>query len=210
MTMIGVLALQGDFAEHAKMIESCGADALEVRRAAQLDLIDGLIIPGGESTAIARLTADGVDCIFDAIKEKAAAGMPIYGTCMGSIFLAKDIEGSSQGRLALMDITVRRNAFGPQKKSSERWIDGPVLGDEPFQAVFIRGPIILACKDNVEVLAAVEEGIVMARQDNLLVTAFHPEITNDRRVHEYFLTMVDRWISTVYERHAQPIQLLPV
>jgi pyridoxal 5'-phosphate synthase pdxT subunit len=191
MTMIGVLALQGDFAEHAEMIESCGADALEVRRASQLDLIDGLIIPGGESTAIAKLTSDGIDNIFEAIKQKATSGMPIYGTCMGSIFLAKEIEGSTQGRLALMDIKVRRNAFGPQKKSSERWIDIPILGEAPFQAVFIRGPIILACRDNVDVLASVEEGIVMARQDNLLVTAFHPEITNDRRVHEYFLAMVD-------------------
>jgi len=206
--MIGVLALQGDFAEHAQMIESCGADAMEIRREAQLELIDGLIIPGGESTAIARLTADGIDSIFTAIKQKAADGMPIYGTCMGSIFLAKEIEGSAQGRLALMDIKVRRNAFGPQKNSFECFLDIDALGPQPLQAVFIRGPIVLSCGPEVEVLAKVEEGIVMARQKNLLVTAFHPEITKDRRVHEYFLSMVDRYKSTSIKR--EPVAALAV
>lgn len=190
MTTIGILALQGDFAEHKEIVESCGANTVLIKHADQLAEIDGLIIPGGESTTIAKLTSNAIDTIFDAIVERAQAGMPIYGTCMGSIFLAKEIEGSSQGRLALMDICVRRNAFGPQKFSREEQVSIPALGQEPFPVVFIRGPIILSCGPDVQVFAKVDEGIVMARQDNLLVTAFHPEITDDTRVHSYFLRMV--------------------
>lgn len=199
MTMIGVLALQGDFAEHKEMLEQLGADAMEIRRAEELDQIDGLIIPGGESTAIDRLTGGGSAPIFAAIQSKIQAGMPVYGTCMGSIFLAKDIEGSTQGRLAAMDIKVRRNAFGPQRFSFERTLHIPALGETPLVAVFIRAPIIVSCGPQVEVLSQVEEGIVMARQGNLLVSAFHPEITNDTRVHEYFLSMVDRWAKKRHE-----------
>jgi pyridoxal 5'-phosphate synthase pdxT subunit len=191
MTTIGILALQGDFAEHKEIVESCGANAVLIKHAHQLAEIDGLIIPGGESTTIAKLTSkNSTDAIFDAIIQRAHDGMPIYGTCMGSIFLAKEIEGSTQGRLALMDICVRRNAFGPQKFSREEQVSIPALGAEPFPVVFIRGPIILSCGPTVQVFAKVEEGIVMARQDNLLVTAFHPEITEDTRVHSYFLRMV--------------------
>ena len=190
MSVIGVLALQGDFAEHKRMIETCGAQSRLVKHAEQLQGIDGLIIPGGESTTIAKLTANDDAAIFDAIISRAQAGMPIYGTCMGSIFLAREIEGSPQGRLALMDIVVRRNAFGPQKYSREEEVAIPALGEEPFSVVFIRGPIILSAGPKVQVLASVEEGIVMARQDNLLVTAFHPELTEDDRVHRYFLNMV--------------------
>lgn len=187
---VGVLALQGDFAEHAFMLEKCGARAIQVRRASELDMIDALVIPGGESTTIARLTLGYNDPVFDRIKDRAGQGMPIYGTCMGSIFLSREIEGSTQGRLALMDIRVRRNAFGPQKNSFESLIAIPDLGSEPFPAVFIRGPIIVTCGANVRVQARIPAGIVMARQDNLLVTAFHPEITGDLRVHQYFLSMV--------------------
>ena len=190
MTTIGILALQGDFAEHKQIVESCGAKAVLIKHAHQLAEIDGLIIPGGESTTIAKLTSNAIDTIFDAIVERAEQGMPVYGTCMGSIFLAKEIEGSTQGRLALMDIRVRRNAFGPQKFSREEHVSIPVLGAEPFPVVFIRGPIITWCGPKVEVFAGVDEGIVMARQENLLVTAFHPEITDDTRVHSYFLRMV--------------------
>jgi len=200
MTTIGVLALQGDFAEHAHMLRSCGADAVDVRRAAEIGQVDGLIIPGGESTAIARLTFDNNDPVFDTIRQRAVTGMPIYGTCMGSIFLAKEIEGSTQGRLALMDITVRRNAFGPQKFSCERQLEIAELGSEPFPAVFIRAPLIVSTRANVKVMASIREGIVMARQGNLLVTAFHPEVTGDTRVHEYFLTMVDRFIAKRLEK----------
>ena len=187
---IGVLSLQGDVTEHCRAIERCGQNAFPVRTSGQLDLVDGLIIPGGESTAIARLTADNPDPIFDTIRTKGKAGMPIYGTCMGSIFLAREIEGSTQGRLSLMHIRVRRNAFGPQRFSFEMKVDIPVLGKEPFPSVFIRGPIITGAGPTVTVLAGIDEGMVMAREGNLLVTSFHPEITDDLRVHQYFLTMV--------------------
>jgi 5'-phosphate synthase pdxT subunit len=197
---IGVLALQGDFAEHAKMIEDCGAKASEIRHSWQLKDVDGLIIPGGESTAIATLTSDNSDPIFEVIRERAQSGMPIYGTCMGAIFLAKEIEGSHQGRLGLMNISVKRNAFGPQRFSFETMVNIPLLGKEPFHAVFIRGPVINAVGASVEVLAEIEQGIVMARQDHYLVTAFHPEITSDTRVHKLFIEMV---------RAAREIQIQP-
>lgn len=191
MTKIGVLGLQGSFAEHMAAIEKCGAQAIDIRNSRQLADIDGLIIPGGESTAIAKLTGDNPDPIFDTIKKLVGQGLPVYGTCMGSIFLAKEIEGSQQGRLACMDIKVRRNAFGPQRNSFETSIKIDSLGLEPFPAVFIRAPIMVSVGPDVEVLAKVREGIVMARQKNLLVTAFHPEITDDLRVHRYFLSMVE-------------------
>ena len=189
---IGVLALQGDFAEHAKMLEECGAQASEIRHSWQLKDVDGLVIPGGESTAVATLTSDNTDPIFDVIRERAIAGMPIYGTCMGSIFLAKEIEGSHQGRLGLMDISVKRNAFGPQRFSFETMIDVPALGDDSFHAVFIRGPVISHVGADVEVLAEIDQGIVMARQGHYLVTAFHPEIVSDTRVHKFFIEMVQK------------------
>jgi len=194
---IGVLALQGDFAEHARALTASGAKTVQVRHSWQLDQVQGLVIPGGESTAIDKLTADNQDPIFAAIKKKAEAGFPIYGTCMGSIFLAEEIEGSSQGRLALMEIKVKRNAFGPQRFSFETDLQIAGLGDEPFPAVFIRAPLILSCGPAVQVMARLEAGIVMARQNNLLVTTFHPEITNDMRVHSYFLEMVKQWQSSI-------------
>ncbi len=187
---VGVLALQGDFAEHVHMLEQCGANTRLVRRASELDGVDGLVIPGGESTTIAKLTGNTSDPLFDEIISRAKQGMPVYGTCMGMIFLAREIEGSAQGRLALMDIKVRRNAFGPQIASREQHLHIDELGEEPFHVVFIRGPIILECAAHVQVYARVNEGIVMCRQDNLLATAFHPEITADDRVHGYFVSMV--------------------
>lgn len=193
MMTVGVLALQGNFAEHASMLEKCGAGAVEIRRASTLEDVDGLIIPGGESTTIAKLTADSADSIFGAIRAKVLSGMPVYGTCMGTIFLAKAIEGSTQGRLALMDIKVRRNFFGSQGHSFERLLDISTLGMEPFLAIFIRAPMILSCGPGVEVLARTGDGVVMAKQDNMLVSAFHPELTGDTRVHEYFLCLVDCW-----------------
>ena len=191
MIKIGVLGLQGSFAEHIAALEKCAVHPVDIRHSWQLEEVDGLIIPGGESTAIAKLTGDNPDPIFDTIKKRINGGMPVYGTCMGSIFLAKEIEGSAQGRLAAMDIKVRRNAFGPQRNSFETLLDIEALGQEPFPAVFIRAPIVVSAGDQVEILARVEEGIVMARQNNLLVTSFHPEITNDLRVHKYFLTIVE-------------------
>lgn len=200
---IGVLALQGDFIEHIHMLETCGVRAVPVRYAEEIKKLDGLVIPGGESTAVAKLTDEGSAPVFTAIKERIAASMPVYGTCMGSIFLAREIAGSTQGRLAVMDIKIKRNAFGPQKRSFEADLEIAALGPEPFPAVFIRAPIIVGCGADVEVLAefeATEPGsgsddngernIVMARQAGLLVTAFHPEITADARVHQYFIAMV--------------------
>jgi 5'-phosphate synthase pdxT subunit len=209
---IGVLSLQGDVAEHCRSIEALGRRAIQIRYARQLDSVDGLIIPGGESTTIAKLTADNTDAIFDRIREFIDAGKPIYGTCMGSIFLAKEIEGSAQGRLAAMDIKVRRNAFGPQRFSFETTLNIPVLGEEPLNAIFIRGPVILSAGEGVDVMARVDANIgrlgktagslpdesalydsyiVMARQNNILVSSFHPELTDDLRVHHYFLQMVE-------------------
>lgn len=194
--LIGILALQGDFKEHQEAVTRCGGDTKLVRYAHELDDVDGLIIPGGESTAIDRLTTRNTDPIFDAIKGKALLGMPIYGTCMGSIFLATEIEGSTQVRLALMNINVVRNAFGPQRASFETDLVIPCLGANPFPCVFIRAPIIKQVGPGVNVLSRIEQGIVMARQENLLVTAFHPEVTADNRVHEYFLAMVREHVGT--------------
>ncbi len=196
---IGVLALQGDFAEHLQALERCAVQGSPIRRSFQLEDIDGLIIPGGESTTIAKLT-NSDNTIFDTITNKIKSGMPVYGTCMGAIFLANEIEGSSQGRLGLMSIKVRRNGFGPQKASFESYIDIPCLAEngaksEPFHAVFIRAPLILSHSPEVNVLAkldqSISENIIMASQNNMLVSTFHPELTGDLRIHKYFLSMVE-------------------
>jgi pyridoxal 5'-phosphate synthase pdxT subunit len=197
--LIGITALQGDFAEHGAKLRSLGHSTREVRRVSDLGGLDALIIPGGESTANAiiehTLTALHSDKheqlgLFDAIKEKALAGLPVWGTCMGSILLAKDIENSSQGRIGIMDISVRRNAFGPQKFSSEVDLDIPVVGKESFPGIFIRAPLFIAAGTDVEILCHYSAGFVMARQGHLLATAFHPEITGDDRIHEYFVEQV--------------------
>jgi pyridoxal 5'-phosphate synthase pdxT subunit len=196
--LIGILALQGDFKEHASKFRSLGCETREIRRASELDGINALVLPGGESTTVALLEqaepqiskGETQETIFDAIKRKAQFGLPIWGTCMGSILLSKEIEGSTQGRLALMDIKVRRNAFGPQRFSSEVPIAIPALGDHPFPGIFIRAPLILEANGSAEVLGRMDEGIVMARQGKLLATVFHPEVVGDTRVHEYFLGMI--------------------
>ncbi|MGD9681990.1 MAG: pyridoxal 5'-phosphate synthase glutaminase subunit PdxT [Candidatus Obscuribacterales bacterium] len=187
---IGVLALQGDVAEHLAAIEACGLRALAVRYEENLDAVDGLIIPGGESTTIARLTETQAKYLLARIKTRAQGGMPVYGTCMGSIILASTIEASPLLPLSLMDITIGRNAYGPQKASFEADIEIPVLGPEPFRAVFIRAPMIKSCGEEVETLASFDGSVVMARQGNFLVTTFHPEITSDLRVHKLFADMV--------------------
>lgn len=189
--IVGVLGLQGDFREHIEKLGSLGAKTRDVRRTSDLEGIDALIIPGGESTAVAILEkSEAAKNIFDEIRELGKKGLPIWGTCMGSILLAKNIEGSSQGRLGLMDITIRRNAFGPQRFSSEIPLHIPGLGESDFPGVFIRAPLITKAGKNVEILGEVERGIVMAREKNLLATVFHPEVVDDARVHEYFLKMI--------------------
>lgn len=185
---IGVLALQGAFIEHQKMLESLGADVVQVRLPEQLDNLDGLVIPGGESTVIGKLAVQYG--LVDPLREFART-KPTWGTCAGMIFLAKDIGVDRQPILGLMDITVNRNAFGRQIDSFEADIPVPALGDVPFHAVFIRAPIATAAGEDVDVLASLGEGrIVAAQQGHLLATAFHPELTADTRVHAYFMDMV--------------------
>ncbi len=189
--IIGVLGLQGDFREHIEKLHALDAQTKDIRRVSDLENIDALIIPGGESTAVAIVEkSDTAHGIFEKIRELSSDGLPIWGTCMGSILLAKNIEGSTQGRLGVMDITVRRNAFGPQRFSSEMPISIPAIGEEPFPGVFIRAPLITNVGENVEVLGTLEQGIVMAREKNLLATVFHPEVVDDARVHKYFLSMI--------------------
>lgn len=185
---IGVLALQGAFREHRQALERCGAQTVEVRRADQLNHIAGLVIPGGESTTIGKLLEDGR--MLEPIRERNRRGMPIYGSCAGLILLCTDIENSSQPRLGLLDATVRRNAFGRQYDSFEADLPLPDLGAAPFRAIFIRAPVLLRTGPDVRVLANVDSHPVAVRQSNLLATSFHPELTEDVRLHRYFLDMV--------------------
>jgi len=185
---IGVLALQGDFAEHVAVLERLGADAREVRLPGQLDGLDGLIIPGGESTTIARLLERWE--LLEPIRGRARDGMAVWGTCAGAILLAERANDLDREGLRLMDITVERNAFGRQVDSFEVDLDVPALGPTPFHAVFIRAPRITYLGPKAEALASLADGTVgAARQGRLLATAFHPELTNDARFHEYFLAV---------------------
>lgn len=190
---IGVLALQGDFREHRQMLERIGVDTLEVRLPSDLERSDGLIIPGGESTTIGKLLVSFQ--LMEPLRARATEGFPIYGTCAGAIVLSKDVRGRAvdQPLLGVMDTTIQRNAFGRQVDSFEIDLEVPVLGDPPFHAVFIRAPIIEKIGPGVEALARLPDGtVVAARQDNLLVTAFHPELTSDGRFHQYFAQLVER------------------
>ena len=189
--VIGVLALQGAFREHCWMIERCGVQTVEVRKPQQLDNIDGLIIPGGESTTIGKLMQEWG--LLEKIQDRAEQGMAIYGTCAGMILLAKAIVGSDQPRLGLMDTVVRRNAFGRQQDSFEADLDVPEFGERPMKAVLIRAPYIESAGPTVQVLACVNEKIVIARQGKFLATAFHPELTEDDRVHRYFIKMIEEY-----------------
>lgn len=187
--LIGVLALQGDVDEHIAAMRRAGADALAVKTQADLDRVDGLIIPGGESTTVMKLLGRfGLDA---PIKNRAHGGMPVWGTCMGMIVAAHDVAGMTQPTLDLLDITVRRNAFGRQNDSAEIELPVAVLGDRPFPAIFIRAPWIERAGPSVELLAERDGHGVMVRQGNLLGTSFHPELTTDPRVHAYFLKIVE-------------------
>jgi pyridoxal 5'-phosphate synthase pdxT subunit len=190
--LVGVLGLQGDFREHIEKLESLGANTRDVRRVSDLEGLDALILPGGESTAVAIVeSSKAAHGIFDEIRKLGEHGLPIWGTCMGSILLAKDIEGSAQGRIGLMDITVKRNAFGPQRFSSEVPLHIPDLGNADFPGVFIRAPLITKTGKDVQALGMIENGCIMAREKNLLATVFHPEVVEDDRVHRYFLSMIE-------------------
>ena len=181
--LIGVLALQGGFAAHARMLRGLGAGVREVRVAADLDGLDGLVIPGGESTTMTLgIEREGLAA---PLRELAASGTPIFGTCAGLILLDRE-------HLQIMDIQARRNAFGRQVRSFEADLDVAGLDGEPLRAVFIRAPWIAAHGDDVEVIAAVDGHAVAAQQGALLVAAFHPELGADTRLHERFLAIVSR------------------
>lgn len=189
MTRAGVLGLQGDFAEHLHTLRELNVEAIDVRRAEQLGEIDALIIPGGESTTIGKL-ADHYG-ITPRLRARVAEGMPVWGTCAGAIFMAKDVPGHPHPVAGLMDMTVERNAFGRQVDSFEADLAIAAIGPEPFHAVFIRAPRIASVGPGVKVLASLDDGtIVAARQGRLLATSFHPELTKDHRLHEYFLSLI--------------------
>lgn len=189
MTKIGILALQGAFAEHEQVLKKIGVETVQIRNRqdweANADL-DGIILPGGESTVMGKLLHD-LD-LFAPIKTKIDAGLPVFGTCAGLILLAKTIVGDQTNHLASMDINVARNAYGRQLGSFVADAKFKGIGEIPM--VFIRGPIIEAVGPEVEVLSQVKGDIVAAKEKNMLVTSFHPELTGDTRVHAYFLEMV--------------------
>ena len=187
---IGVLASQGAFVEHIASLQRLEVDTMPVRLPRHLAKLDGLIIPGGESTSISHLMI-GYD-LLNKIKTLAENGLPIMGTCAGMILLAKDITDSDKvASIKVMDITVRRNAFGRQNESFETELSVPVLGEEPFPGIFIRAPLIEQVSNGTEALARLADGtIVAARQNKLLSLAFHPELTSDLRFHRYFLGIV--------------------
>ena len=198
--VIGVLALQGDFAEHIEMLRSLGVDAVEIRLPAQLALIDALIIPGGESTTITRLL--DIYELREPIRLLGLDGLPIWGTCAGAIVLAKEATDLDRPNLALMDIAVRRNAFGRQVDSFEEDLRIPELGEEPFHAVFIRAPIIERVGADIEVLATLVDGtIVAAREGVLLATSFHPELTGDARFHVLLVKLAEEHRTYESQRH---------
>jgi 5'-phosphate synthase pdxT subunit len=185
---VGVLALQGDFREHREMIETMGHHAYEIRKPDELRDLDALIIPGGESTTIARLILS--NGFLEPLREFCASGRPVWGTCAGAILLAKQVDRLDRPGIETMDIRVRRNAFGRQVDSFEANLDIKGIEGGPFRAVFIRAPLIEEVFGQAGVIARLEDGtIVAARQGNLLATSFHPELTGDTRLHEYFLTI---------------------
>jgi pyridoxal 5'-phosphate synthase pdxT subunit len=187
MVKIGVLALQGAVREHVRAVEACGAEAVVVKLKEQLKEVDGLILPGGESTTMRRLI-DKYDFMSE-LKDFAASGKPMFGTCAGLILLAKRLVGYDAPHIGVMDVTVERNSFGRQRESFEVDLDIAGVADD-FAAVFIRGPHIVEAGENVEVLAKFDGRIVAAREGQFLGCSFHPELTDDHRMTGYFINMV--------------------
>jgi len=185
---VGVLDLQGAVREHVWALQACGCHVRTVKKPDDLGDIRGLVIPGGESTTIGKLMVDSG--LAEAIRKRAALGMGIYGTCAGLILLAREIKGSLQPRLGLMNITVNRNAFGRQRESFEAPLSIPVLEEKPFPGVFIRAPYVLEAGPECEVLCRYDGKIVLVREGRFLASAFHPELTDDLRLHQYFLGML--------------------
>ncbi len=192
MTKIGILALQGAFIEHEKIFRQIGVETAQVRLPQQLEGLDGLVIPGGESTTMGKLAIEYG--LIEPIRAMAEAGKPLWGTCAGMILLARDV-GRDQPRLGVMDIRVRRNAFGRQVDSFEADLDVPAInanGDRrPLHAIFIRAPLVESTGQDVETLASIDGVIVAARQGRLLATSFHPELSGDDRFHRYFVSLVN-------------------
>ena len=190
-TPVGVLALQGDFREHIAVLRGLGADAVPVRRPAELAEVGGLVIPGGESSVMDKLSR--TFGLAEPLKQAIADGLPVYGTCAGLIMLADRVLDGIRGQQSLggLDVSVRRNAFGSQLDSFETDLDVPAIGGEPMHAVFIRAPIVESVGERATPLAQLPDGRVVAvEQGNLIGTSFHPEITGDTRFHEYFLGKV--------------------
>jgi 5'-phosphate synthase pdxT subunit len=185
---IGVLAVQGAFAEHVRTLGTIGVEGVEVRQPKDLEGLSGLILPGGESTAQRKLIERWG--LRQPILDLAASGAPLFGTCAGMILLAREIDGGEEPVLALLDVTVERNAFGRQLDSFETDLDVPMLGTTPVHGVFIRAPIIERAGPGVDVLARLEDGrIVAVRERNVLATAFHPELAGETRFHRLMATM---------------------
>ena len=194
MLKIGILAVQGDYAEHKLMLTTLDIDAVEIRLPEQLEDIDGLIIPGGESTTIAQLL-DIFD-IKNSIITKAKSGMPICGTCAGMIMLANSLTDKRPTPLKLMNTVVSRNAFGRQIDSFEENIEIKAIGHPKYRGIFIRAPMFIQIGEGVEVLGKLnDDNPVLVREKNLLARSFHPELTPDTRIHEYFIKMVKNQIS---------------
>jgi 5'-phosphate synthase pdxT subunit len=191
---VGVLALQGTFIEHIDIMRQLGVEAPPIRLPNELDSLDGLIIPGGESTTMLRLMESFR--LIQPIRELARDGLPIWGTCAGMVLLAKSVSNYEMETLGLMDMQIRRNAFGSQIDSFEVDLEIPLVGEEPFHAVFIRAPVIKEAEPGVKILSRLPDGIIVAaRQNRLLACAFHPEFTDDLRFHSYFLNMVSQKLS---------------
>ena len=187
---IGVLAVQGDFAEHKAILRKIGVEAREVRLPEQLEGLDGLIIPGGESTTLSRLMS--IYNLREPVARMAQEGCPVWGTCAGMIMLASEITEQDPVPLGLMDISVRRNAFGRQVDSFEQPLHISPLSQEPYNCIFIRAPVVIRVGPPVEVLASLEDGRPVAvQQGNLLATSFHPELTSDTRIHQYFVDLAE-------------------
>ncbi|UII55975.1 pyridoxal 5'-phosphate synthase glutaminase subunit PdxT [Cytobacillus spongiae] len=189
MLKIGILGLQGAVREHARSVEACGAEAVVIKQKQQLEEVDGLILPGGESTTMRKLI-DKYD-FMGVLKEFAQSGKPIFGTCAGLILLSKTIIGYDEPHIGVMDVTVERNSFGRQRESFEADLD--IAGIEgAFNAVFIRAPHIVSAGENVEILAKHKDRIVLAKEGQFLGCSFHPELTEDHRLTQYFIDMVEQ------------------
>jgi 5'-phosphate synthase pdxT subunit len=185
--VIGVLAYQGDVREHLRALAAAGADPVEVRTLDDLDRVDGLVVPGGESTVIGKLAARFG--LLEPLRERARAGLPVLGTCAGMILLAREVEGPPQHLLGVLDVRVRRNAFGRQVASFEAEVDVKGLDGGPVPGAFIRAPWVAEAGPDVEVLAELDGRVVAVRQGNLLATAFHPELCGDTRLHRWLVDL---------------------